>query len=338
MIRRMSTSLIPTVPQSLSPSSATLEELKDEIALLTNYSTDTIYRLRYATMHYDYISPSVERLLGYTADEIRAMNIRSLILETRIVTDTMRPVYSFHELEASRKRGEVSQWQADYRMKTRDGKEIWVADISYPWYDATGTIIGSVGSLRDITGRVEAEARVREEIERMANTDALTGLANRRAFFARVEDELKRLRRSHDESSLLLVDIDRFKKINAEHGQAAGDEVIRQVASIVQSCLRTTDIGARVGGEEFAALLPDTPAAGAYWVAERIRAAVQKNIFTDGEGKPYPFQCTVSIGIASAPAAEAADASSFYTIADTRLFIAKQTGRNQVSMDELVEG
>src|SRR5579864_7438402 len=104
-----------------------LDDIKSEVALLTSYSTDTIYRLRYDTMQYDYISPSVVRLLGYTQDEIKRMNIRTLILETRIVANALKPVESFDPLEEARKRGDVNKWQADYRMKTKDGREIWVS-------------------------------------------------------------------------------------------------------------------------------------------------------------------------------------------------------------------
>lgn len=313
-----------------------LARLQEELALLTTYTTDTIYRLRYDTMQYDYISPGVERLLGYTADELKATNFRSLIVETRIVKDDMRPVDSFEPLESSRKRGEVSKWQADYLMKTKDGRHIWVSDISYPWFGPGGDIIGSIGSLRDISERVAAEERVRLESERMANTDSLTGLNNRRMFFMRLEEELKRLKRSHEELAVLLIDIDHFKKVNMDFGQKTGDMVIHGIAQIVASCLRETDIGARIGGEEFGVILPDTPASGAFWVAERIRSTVSRHIFHFGADE-HLMGCTVSIGVAGARFDDNTDAGTLYALADSRLYIAKQTGRNQVSMDEVAE-
>lgn len=319
---------------------ADIDAIKDEIALLTSYSTDTIYRLRYDKMQYDYISPSVERLLGYTQDEILQMNIRSLILETRIVSNAMKPLESFERLEDARKRGNVTKWQADYLMQTKDGRKIWVSDISYPWFseegDKKGTIIGSVGSLRDITERVQAEDIAKEEIARMANTDQLTGLASRRLFFIRLEDELKRIKRSHEDLSVLLIDMDYFKNINNNYGQTVGDKVLQAVARIITGCMRETDTAARVGGGEFGVILPETPASGAYWVAERIRSTVAKETFALGE-ENHLFGCTVSIGIASAQFDQHLDANTLYKIADQRLYIAKHTGRNQVSMDELVE-
>lgn len=313
-----------------------VDTLKDELQLLTTYSTDTIYRLRYDTMKYDYVSPSILRLLGYTADEFSKLSIRNLILETRIVGDGMRPLDSFDYLEQARRRGETSKWQMDYLMKTKDGRRIWVSDISYPWVDERGNIIGSVGSLRDITQRVENENKAKKEIARLASCDQLTGLASRHHFFSRLDDELKRIKRSREDLSVLLIDMDYFKNINNNYGQHIGDRVLQGVGRIISSCLRETDTGARVGGEEFAVILPETPASGAFWVAERIRSSVAQETFALGD-ENHLFGCTVSIGIASAHFDQHLDANTLYKIADQRLYIAKHTGRNQVSMDELVE-
>lgn len=328
--------MVTETDKTVTDAASTTERLKDEIALLTSYSTDTIYRLRYDTMQYDYISPSVEKLLGYSQDEIKQMNIRSLIVETRIVGNALKPVDSFDSLEADRKSGSVNKWQADYLMRTKQGRMVWISDISYPWFDESGAIIGSVGSLRDITDRVEAEQVVQEEIARMANTDMLTGLSSRRLFFIRLDDELKRIKRSHEDLSLLLIDLDYFKNINNNYGHAVGDKVLQSISRIVKSCLRETDTGARTGGGEFAVILPETPASGAYWVAERIRSSVAKETFSLGEENDL-FGITVSIGIASARFDQQLDANTLYKAADQRLYIAKHTGRNQVSLDELVE-
>ena len=324
----------PQNAESYSPE--VIAELRAEIALLTSYSTDTIYRLRYDSMQYDYISPSVVRLLGFTREEIQKISIRSLILETRIISDALKPIESFDKLEEERKRGEVSKWQADYLMRTKDGRKIWVSDISYPWFDDSGAIIGSVGSLRDITDRVQAEMQAKEEITRIASTDRLTGLSSRAIFFDRLDEELKRIKRSHEELSIMIIDMDYFKNINNNYGQQVGDQVLVGVARIIQSCLRETDTGARLGGEEFAVILPETPGTGAFWVGERIRSSVAKETFQVGEENQL-FGCTVSIGIASARFDQKLDAGALYKIADQRLYIAKHTGRNQVSMDEIVE-
>lgn len=312
-----------------------IHRLKSEVELLTSYSTDVIYRLRYDTMQYDYISPSIVKLLGYQPDEIKNLNLRSLIVETRIVTDGMRVVESFEGLEEARKKGDVSKWQADYLMQTKDGRRVWISDISYPWFDKSGAIVGSVGSLRDITDRIMAEQKVKEELLRLANTDSLTGLSSRRVFFTKLEEELRRMKRSGTETSILIIDIDRFKRINDTYGHAAGDQVLTEVSRIVSSCLRETDSAARLGAGEFGIVLPDTSSDGAYWVAERMRLAVSKASIPVGD-KQIPVGCTISIGVATVHGNEETDSTRLYKIADTRLYIAKNTGRNQVSMDELV--
>ena len=311
-----------------------LKQAENELALLTAHGTDAIYRLRYSTMRYDYISPAISRLLGYSPEEFREMNIRDLIEETRIVPNAMRKVLEFAPLEEARKRGEVLRWHADYRMRTKSGKHIWVSDVSHPWLDEQGAIIGSVGCLRDITERVHAEAEFQEDMMRMANMDWLTSVYHRRFFFDRLEEELRRLRRSRADLSIGIIDIDHFKQINDRHGHHAGDAVLQQVASRIHTCLRDTDILARVGGEEFGLLLPETPLEGAYWVAERIRHAIAAEPILLPDAAP--LRCTVSIGLAEADFNEPQDSTVLYRTADTRLYIAKNTGRNQVSVDELL--
>ncbi len=324
------------VPATQIPGEISKEimELQDEIKFLTSYSSDTIYRLRYDTMSYDYISPSIVRLLGFTEEEVKRLNFRSLILETRIVTSGMKKVDSFAELEKRRKSGDVNKWQADYLVRTRDGRKIWISDISYPWFDEAGRIIGSVGTLRDITERIGVEEKVREELAKIAHTDVLTDLANRREFFTRLDGELKRINRTHSEVSVIIADIDHFKKVNDAFGHATGDQVLMEISGVIKSCLRDTDLAARLGGEEFGILLPETPMEGAFWVAERIRLAIAKHNFKAGD-KQMPLGVTVSLGVASANAGEDLDCTELYKMADTRLYIAKNTGRNQVSIDEI---
>lgn len=313
-----------------------INQLEEEVGLLTLYSSDTIYRLRYEDMAYEYISPAVKRLLGYSQKEMQQINFRSLILETKIISDGMRAVHSFDEFEKNRQRGEVNKWQADYLMKTKSGKKIWVSDISYPWFDRKGELIGSVGCLRDVTDRVAAEEAVKEELVRLAHTDPLTSIANRRAFFEKLEEEFKRINRTHSEFSILLVDMDHFKKINDSYGHDVGDKLLIEVAKVIRSCLRETDLPARIGGEEFGIFLPDTPAKGAYFVAERICMRIAKHVFQLDNSLP-PIGCTVSIGLASSSMVSNRDTTELYKLADTRLYIAKHTGRNQVSADEIVQ-
>jgi len=311
-----------------------VSKLKAEIDLLTRYSSDTVYRLRYDTMQYDYISPSVERLLAYSVAELISINMRTLILETRIVNDGMRAVESYAGLEETRKRGEVQKWQADYLMKTKDGRQIWVSDISYPWFDDRGAIIGSIGSLRDITDRIVAEEKIREELLHLGNKDTLTGLANRQMFWGHLEEENRRIRRTHSDLGLLLIDIDHFHKINDAYGQEIGDTVLSDIAKLIYSCLREIDLAARLSGEEFGVILPETNSEGAGLVAERIRDTIARHTFFAGSHNK-PVGCTVSIGVANTKFGQSTDATSLYKLADMRLYIAKHSGESQISADEL---
>jgi diguanylate cyclase (GGDEF)-like protein/PAS domain S-box-containing protein len=311
-----------------------INKLKAEIELLTHCSSDTVYRLRYDTMQYDYISPSVVQLLGYSTEELMRINLRSLIIETRIVNEGMRAVESYSGLEETRKRGEVHKWQADYLIKTREGKEIWVSDVSYPWFDNRGAIIGSIGNLRDITDRIRAEEKIREELLGVANNDPLTGLANRQLFWCRLEDEIRRLRRTNGDLALLLIEVDQFQKINEVYGQAMGDGVLSGIAKLLRGCLRDIDVAARLSGEEFGVILPETRSEGAVLVAQRICDAVARHTFFAGShNKPVGY--TVSLGVAGTKFGQNTDATSLYKLADTRLYIAKHTGEGQISADEM---
>jgi diguanylate cyclase (GGDEF)-like protein/PAS domain S-box-containing protein len=315
----------------------TLDEqarIKAEIELLQGHGGDVIYRLRYETMRYDYISPAIEKLIGFTADEVMEMNLRALIEETRLVKDGLCPVESFEPLEDSRKRREVLKWQADYRMRTKDGRRIWVADISYPWFDESGAIIGSVGTLRDITERVEAESKVMEEAARSRQVDPLTRFGSRAVFFHRLEEELKRVKRSRQDVAVLALCIDDLDALQATHGRVTAERVLRETADQVRSCLRETDLPARVAENEVGICLPDTQAEGAFWVGERIREAVLRHQFTAEDGQLLGV--TVSLGVAAARFDEPQNAQDMFKTAQSRLFIARHTGKNRVSVDELM--
>lgn len=173
------------------------------------------------------------------------------------------------------------------------------------------------------------------EHDRVANQDWDTNLHTRDFFFDILEWELRRIRRSRNDASICLVDIDNLRAINELYGHAAGDEVLKQLADIVLHCVRETDIAARVGGEEFGVFLPDTPFEGALEVAERIRKEVAAREFVLHDAQS--LRLTVSVGVAAADYEELLnDAATLYRIAETRLYIAKHSGRNQVSQDAIL--
>ncbi len=310
-----------------------IESLREEVALLSSYSTDTIYRLDYATMRYSYISPNVTRLLGYSAAEIAQLNVRSLIEETRLIDNGITKVESYAGLELMRKNREVSKWQADYLMRTKDGHSIWVSDISYPVFDSAGKVTGSVGSLRDISGRVYAELQMKEAFGELLTHDAQTGLYTLKAYHARLDEEMKRLKRLKGEVSLMIMNIDHFDKLIEKNSTEFADFVVLELSKLIQTCLRETDIAARIACDGFAVILPDTTAEGAFWVMERIRATVGNHSFMTSR-ITKPVGITLSFGMATAHCSDSIEAQDLHLLADKRLARAKQMGSNQISIDE----
>lgn len=316
-------------PPRITAADSELSALREELALLTHYSTDTVYRLDYTTMRYSYVSPNVKKLLGYEAEELKQLNLRDLILETRLIDETIHTVESFSGLEFKRKARQTQKWQADYLMKTKDGKSIWVADVSYPWRNEAGEIIGSVGSLRDISERMYAEAQMRDAVSEITQHDALTGLGTRGQFFQKMTDELKRSKRSRSELSVLMLQLDGFSQTVAPYSPAFGDYVLKESAKLMLGCLRETDLACRIDGDKFGIVLCDTGAEGAFWVAERLRTSLQSHEFKPGLSIP-PVHISASIGLAASREPDADHAASLFSLADFRLNLARQKGKNHV--------
>ncbi len=178
----------------------------------------------------------------------------------------------------------------------------------------------------DITERKRMDA----ELQHLASTDFLTGLPNRREFMARMEDQLARMQRDVGESaSVLMLDIDHFKKVNDQHGHAVGDAVLRHLADVLRRSQRKIDTPGRMGGEEFALLLPGASLDAAAAFAERLRQSVADSPY---QGEGGLLAVTVSIGIALIEAHDVA-ADAALKRADRALYRAKEGGRNRVKTE-----
>ncbi|HQY63035.1 MAG TPA: GGDEF domain-containing protein [Polyangiaceae bacterium] len=162
--------------------------------------------------------------------------------------------------------------------------------------------------------------------------DGLTRAYNKRYFLERLETEYAFAKRHHAELSLLLFDIDFFKKINDSRGHLAGDAVLMELSAVVQSMLRTEDVFARYGGEEFAVLARGTSLAKAALLAERVRARVEETNFSF-EGISIPV--TISVGVAGLPETRCDDAQQLVAGADTALYDSKRGGRNRVTLKDI---
>lgn len=198
---------------------------------------------------------------------------------------------------------------------------------------ALGSCIFMLGALRSTKVLSSAlhrslqlthELRQAHEIaERLARTDALTGVSNRRAFFERGQQIARYCERNTHPLSALLVDIDHFKDINDQYGHSAGDSALQQVGTILQQSFRKSDVCGRLGGEEFAILLPDTPLAEAHEVAEKLRhtVAAMPIVLSDQRAT-----LNVSIGVATG----SYDIEALLQHADAAMYRAKRAGRNRV--------
>ena len=168
-------------------------------------------------------------------------------------------------------------------------------------------------------------ARSHEQIQQLVITDPLTGIANRRAFQRAFTSMYERARRRSGSFSLIICDIDLFKKVNDLYGHPFGDKVIQQVANQLNEVVRTGDLAARIGGEEFAILLEDTGRDGAFDVAERLRKRVQQlELFYQRK----PVSVSISAGVAAFPQ-DTDDEEKLFNCADQALYRAKENGRNQ---------
>ena len=179
--------------------------------------------------------------------------------------------------------------------------------------------------IHDITERRALEL----ELRRLATTDSLTRLVNRRVFLAQVTRELERFQRYARPVALLMLDLDSFKRINDVRGHAAGDSVLQHFADVARQSLRKIDVLGRLGGEEFAALLPGTDAAGAVQLAERLRQAVADRP-ADIEAGSLAY--TVSIGVTWFASGDS-KADTILARADRALYRAKHNGRNRVEVE-----
>jgi diguanylate cyclase (GGDEF)-like protein/PAS domain S-box-containing protein len=224
---------------------------------------------------------------------------------------------------------------AECRIRTRDGKYVWVeASLRTIRDPATGVPTGVLNNVREITQRKLAEQKLAEAyhaVEAMAITDALTGLANRRHFDQCLAAEWRRGMRERKPLSLLLIDADLFKEYNDAYGHLRGDNCLKQIAEAIQDVvLRPADLVARFGGEEFAVILPNTSAPGAFQLAKEVCAMVY-NRQIPHSGNPAGI-VTISVGSAMLVPQSGQPAAALVDCADQALYEAKRSGRNRASM------
>jgi diguanylate cyclase (GGDEF)-like protein/PAS domain S-box-containing protein len=208
-------------------------------------------------------------------------------------------------------------------MRSRHGRVFWaLLSARIVEFEDQPCLLGGVTD-------VSAQKALEEQLRDLATKDSLTEAYNRRHFLERADEEVRRSDRHGRALSLCMLDADHFKNINDEFGHAAGDVVLRELARICRSHLRANDLLARVGGEEFTLLLPETALSGARAVAERVRVELEHATMRSPEGNA--LRITASFGVAEWKKGENLD--GLLRRADRALYAAKDAGRNRVVVD-----
>lgn len=291
---------------------AQLRESEQNFRRLFDSLQDVYYRTN-AQGVVQHVGPGVRRVLGYEPHEIEGRTAESYYPHS-----SDRDAFKAAILAD----GEVSDFPG--QMVRRDGQVIDISISSHALYDHAGNFAGVEGIYRDVTQRKNLE----RELQRLATTDMLTGIANRRAFLETAESAYAHSCHSGEPLTLLMLDLDHFKAINDRYGHLEGDRALVAFAQAVKSQLRASDAVGRLGGEEFGVLLPLTTLAEGLEAAHRILQSVRSLQLSDDTGQAY--RITTSLGVG---AFRQSDRSlrDMLDRADQALYLAKHRGRDQIA-------
>ncbi|MFN7156690.1 MAG: diguanylate cyclase [Acidovorax sp.] len=263
-----------------------------------------------------HVGPGVRRVLGYEPHEIEGRTAESYYPQS-----TDRDAFKAAILE----KGEVSDFPG--QMVRRDGTVIDISISSHALYDHAGNFAGVEGIYRDVTQRKNLE----RELQRLATTDMLTGMANRRAFLECAESVYEHSRSNGEPLTLLMLDLDHFKSINDRFGHLEGDRALVAFAQAVKSQLRASDVVGRLGGEEFGVLLPLTSMDEGLEVAKRILHSIRALRLSDDAGHAYGI--TASLGMSTFRQSDRS-LRDMLDRADQALYQAKHQGRDRIASQE----
>lgn len=278
-------------------------------------NVDAYIYMKDSDRHFRYVNSKVADLFGLPADKIIDQ------LDSHVIPQATAD----HFWESDKLVFSTQEKQTiEESIVDEHGKTHRYLSVKMP-YMLDNKASAIIGFSTDVTELYE----LKEEFKKQANTDALTGLFNRRYFVEQAEKEFRRAKRYHLNLTLLSIDIDHFKVINDKFGHPVGDQVLVQVAQNLMPNLRGEDILARIGGEEFSILLPEITSQQAKVVAERIRRQQETHLVEGDWVKPPAVE--VSIGVASLNDSDESF-DELFSRADKALYIAKNSGRNQVCL------
>ena len=269
--------------------------------------------------HIDYINPVAQDLTGWDMRSARGRSIKEIMT---LINEHTRASVENPVLRCL-KEGRVITLAENSLLITREGNEVPIQDSAAPIRDRIGNTIGAVMVFHDVS----KESRLFRKLSYQASHDTLTGLINRREFENRLVTALDSAHNNPGHvHALLYLDLDQFKVVNDTFGHNAGDELLRQIAELVQANIRSTDVVARLGGDEFGILLERCSEERALDVAEAIRSAIEAHRFT---WKQAFTSARCSIGVVMVTN-ESPDVANLMSYADVACYSAKDLGRNQI--------
>ena len=262
-----------------------------------------------------YVNHAFEELMGYAAQDVLGESPRLL----------NGPDTDAHIRSRIRKAlREGTSLRAEILKYNKAGQPRWLDMNLMPLRNAKGVITHYACIERDLT----RYKKMQRQLAHMAMFDSLTGALSRPALFQHADKEFNRAKRYHRPLSVIMLDIDHFKRINDEYGHQAGDNVLQIFVEACEEITRETDLLGRIGGEEFVLLLPDTPLNSAYYLAERLRERINKYPYLAGD---MLIEVTASLGVAEVQDADG-DFKALLQRVDEALYDAKHSGRNRVKM------
>lgn len=289
------------------------------------------WRIDWKTMTFSYIGPQIETLLGWEPSSWVGVNDW---------VERMHPEDRDYVVDfcVSQSQAGVDH-EADYRALTKAGDYVWIRDVVHVVRN-NGEVEALVGFMFDISERKKNEEqllRLQRELEDLSFKDGLTGVANRRRFDNALEQEWASAQRTGEPLSMILLDIDFFKQYNDGYGHLLGDDCLKQIAGCLsQAANRPRDVFARIGGEEFVWLLPDTHEPAALRVAEQCRRLVHE-LQLPHKASPISALVTLSLGVATARPGQQAQSRDLIKFVDDLLYRAKGLGRDRAEFGRWAE-
>jgi diguanylate cyclase (GGDEF)-like protein/PAS domain S-box-containing protein len=323
--------------EALETAQLALQQSEERYRLIASWVDDVIWTLD-DRGHFNYISPSIEKLTGYAPHELLQQPLSGGLREDSALRLAQASRAALAQVELGRP---IEPIRLELEQIRRDGNTFWSEVTMNGLYGPDHRFIGFVGVSRDISERKGYESDLREardaaeaanlallsanaRLHGQATTDALTGASNRRYFEEALAVQITQTRSYGEPLCLLIIDIDNFKMINDRFGHQMGDLVIVELARLLQAGLRKPDLLARWGGDEFVVMLPHTPTQEAFEMAERLRLSMAVHVF------PVVPQVTGSFGVAELQPEESAE--DWFARVDRVLYAAKAAGRNQVKL------